>query len=280
MALETADILKQFGFDPEKITDAESFKKQFNTTFISREVAVDDKEIRDAIIGRKIGGIQTKTKRMFKDFGVEFENEDLKDIKLEDLIELGTEKLTTLLQEKETELKSTFESTKDETVIKLDKQIEVLNLRVGELDELNTLNVKKFTDAETDFTGKMKEFKMGSLLKDANSRLKIRNDASDLEKAGFNSVIKSKYSFDIDDKDGLLVMDKDGNRVKNESGNNFATIDEVLTMEAKSGNILQQNNSGGSNVKANAFAGNTNTNTNNNDNNSNGKAVQLHPNAV
>lgn len=278
MALETADILKQFGFDPEKVTDAESFKKQFNTTFISREVAVDDKEIRDAIIGRKIGGIQTKTKRMFKDFGVEFDNEDLKDIKLEDLIELGTDKLTTLLQERETELKSTFESTKDETVIKLNDKIDTFKLRVTELEDLNDENVLKFDKAETDFTGKMKEFKMGSLLKDANSRLKIRNDASDLEKAGFNSVIKSKYSFDIDDKDGLLVMDKDGNRVKNESGNNFATIDEVLTMEAKTGNILQQNNSGGSNVNANIFAGNGNTN--NNDNNSNGKAVQLHPNAL
>ena len=275
MALETADILKQFGFDPEKITDAESFKKQFNETYISREVAVDDVDIKNKIMGRRIGGIHTKTKRIFTDLGVEFTGDELKDIKVEDLMDLGIGKLNDVLKSKETELKSTFESTKDETVIKLNGQIETLNGRVTELDVLNTENVQKLTDANENFAGKIKEFKLGSLLSDSKRRVKILTDTTEFEKDGYEARISKKVHLDFNDKEELLILDENGNRIKNESGNNFATLDEVLTGIAKEGNILQQNNSNSSNARANAFAGNGNTN--NNDNNSNGKAVQLHP---
>jgi hypothetical protein len=76
--------------------------------------------------------------------------------------------------------------------------------------------------------------------------LKLKQNISDLEKAGFNTIIESKYKFELDEQDQLYPVDaKTGERLKSSKQiGAFKSVDEVIMEEANAQKVyaVQDNN--------------------------------------
>jgi len=232
--MELQQILDFMGFK-EAPADIEAFKAEFGKNYIGKNIAAKDPEIRSKVAGEVLGAATVLAKR---EFGLE--GEDLKDKKLEEVLQLGLEKQKNLMDE----LKAAASKGDDEKVKALQDQLESVKKQAKEEADLRKSIAQQLEESQKNFTSEIKKFKVDSTLGQIESKMPWlpTSPVVEVAKEGFKSVLQKKYIFDLDEKGEAIVTDKEGNRIPNESKNDFLKPEDVIKMEADKAGLLAKSN--------------------------------------
>lgn len=229
---EIDTLIEELEKDEKKVEDVDTLIKE---KFIARKLAPQDTDINKHITGKVTGLFNNKFKKKF-----ELENDEIDGKPWEEIVDHIHEKHA----EEVKKLKEDAESKNDdEKVTKLTTELEEVK---GKLkikgEEIMTANKEK-EELQSDFDGKVKSFKIDSLLNGAKTKLSFRDDIKDMEKEGFNAVIKNNYKFELDD-DKLKIFDKEGEPVQNDKKTELVEVDELFTKLATDNGLLKMNPGG------------------------------------
>lgn len=251
------EISEMLGFDSE-FESKDAFKTKFEEKFIAIKNIDGNKEILDPIFGKLKGSVETKLKSSFKKLGIEFESDDIKGKKLEEIIELGVERVETAHTTKFDEFKNSFEGDGKEEIEKLQKTREDENtawkLKYGELEGLRNDLKTELENSNTKHTTDLKQRDLDLLNDKAYGSIKWARDSEgfDLKFIGFKANMKEKYGLELDDDKNLIPTDKEGKRITSaDKVGEFEKWEAILEKEAKEANILKINPKGGKPFQAN-----------------------------
>lgn len=232
--MEFADI-KQFFNLPDEVDSIDKFKEHFNSSYISKDKAHLDDQVRSKATGDVLRRISSKVAGDFSDFGLktsDFEGKPFEEVLSGVAVNIKT-KLTELqesqgkpdkrAQELEARLNS-INQEREQYKSQLDKVL-------GEFDQF-----KAAKDNE------VKSWKLGIKLKEAKERVTFKDNMSELERLGFEAKL-GDFKFDLDESDNVVVKDKTGNFIpsKHKAGA-FADVVEVLDMLADQSGVKKKNN--------------------------------------
>jgi hypothetical protein len=261
------------------VKDINEFKDKFKTKFLSKDEIFDDEDVKKKLddekaklTGKIAGSIATVGKRVFG-----LTNEEIKDKKWEEIIEMGANKSKSRIEELEGGMSS--EDIKKEYESKIEKISKSANDYKTALETLQGTYEKE----KGDFEGKLKGLKTGNLLEGAKTKLMPKlKEMTPAEKLGWDAKINSLL-IDYDEKDNPVIKDKEGKRLQNPNkAGSFLTIDEALEQSAVELDLIKKNNGGGQKINQ-VFMGKENNSGNNgsgNDQNKNLQGRTIHPGAL
>lgn len=252
--MEAKEIIEYLGFDATKIADLEGFKKAFEPeagkpVFI-RADAVKGSHVYSSIVGELRGSIETKIKATAKKYAIDFTPEELKDKKVEELAELAFEKQAALNKTVVDELTAKVGQGNDEKVKEWESKYTKLEGKFNDTKSLLEKTSTDFTKFQEEVITTSKQRKVNDFKNGVFGKLKFRQNASELEKIGFNAKVAEKYSFDEDDKGEVFIKDaKTGARIgSTKVQGTFKTADEVLEEELIALGLHEKNPAGGRQV--------------------------------
>lgn len=226
----------------------DDFKSAFEKKFIKIDAIDDNKEIVNRIYGDRIGSVETKAKSLLKKAGVEFSEEDLKDKKVEDIMELGFGKLSTTHEDALKALKDSAGKTDSEAMTELQGKYETLvTSSKKDFDELNglhgdlkTAHDKLKTDSATEKTTWQKNSQLGDI--DKSIDWATETEFFKERKQSFMGDFAGKYNTKLSDEGNILITDKEGNRIKNEDkAGEHMTYTDMLKKEAVEAKLIKTN---------------------------------------
>lgn len=237
MAIETKDIFGYLGLDESQITDIEKFKQVFNDEEKGFVPAKDHK----AKIGRSMGEFETKIRSAAKTYIPNFDPKVFEGKQLDEKLQFvfeaqaqSNQSMVSDLTGKVQELESSVNKKKDEVVKEWESKYSQLEKKLKDTEKLHSDTISEYTGFKSQAEQMVKGVKLDVRKKEAFGNLKLKQNISDLEKAGFNTIIESKYKFELDEQDQLYPVDaKTGERLKSSKQiGAFKSVDEVLMEEA------------------------------------------------
>lgn len=216
----------------------EDFNTHFQDTFIAKKLATSDKNIRSTIGGEITGSITTAANRAFG-----FTKGETEGLKVEEIVAKGVESFNTKIKE----LEESKENTNDEQVEKLTKDFDKLKEKFNTSESALLDSNKTIESNKLNYEKEIKGNQVSLLLNTEKAKLAYIDDITPLQKAGFESILSSKYKFDLED-DKFGVTDLDGNKIQNENKTEFLNPLEVLKLEATENKLLKMNNTDTSNT--------------------------------
>lgn len=278
-------VIEYLGLNPEKVKTLEDFKKEFDPNFIRTSAIHERKDLIEPLInaayGKRVGVTETELKKVAKEHGLDLSTEEFKDKKIEEIARIvvtkAIENRADYVSELETKVKATGDGAMKEWQTKLEKVEQKLKDKEALLNKTSA----DFESYKTESSNKMKSFQIGYLDNEKRTKLKLKKDISDIEKAGFNAILSQNYQLDLDEKEGLIVRTKDGSRIANEkTAGTFKTWDEILEQEAVKAKLFELNPNSDkkfNHTMVNQNQNNNLNNQNNQNNNRNGKVRKVHP---
>lgn len=208
----------------------DQFKEQFQTKFVLKENVVKDPDLTSAITGKVMGSQMTKIRQMFKEEGIEITEEETKTIKKnEELFQLGMNKL-----------KGTFinqiEDVKKSSALGSDERLKEYEARISKIEkEKNDIKAawkstgEEFEKYKSDISTAMKQKEIDYKVSKAKESLKLRAKINEAERAGFESILKNRLKFDMDDSGSLVIMNANGERIKSKvKAGDFMPAEEAM----------------------------------------------------
>ncbi len=232
------EVASLFGYEvtDEKDFDLSKFKAHVDGKYISREAALDDDEITSRITGKRMGSLTTKIAQAFG-----FKAGELRDKKVEDLIELAARNNAATIDE----LKKRAADGNDKLVAELARQLEEKDRSLLDFQKLSADTKTEFETFKAAKESELKNYKIGHKLAGIKAQIPFIDgfEKDQLRKTGFETLIDSKYQFDLNDNDELVVKDKKGHRIKHPAKTGeHADAGTILTFEAEANNLLKKNN--------------------------------------
>lgn len=233
--MELKDVLSYIGVEAENLED---LKTKFSEKFIPKSEAPDVEKLRSEITGKILGPLQTKIKTSFG-----LETEEVKGLtKWEDIVELAAKRTGDRMEE----LKGLSTQTNDGVVKELNDKLERANKSITEQKQAAQDLRDALEKKESEFTGKIKEFRTNDVKK--NAFLKVVPKLSELketESFWLKSQIDENVIIDFDEKDNPIVLNKEGQRWKdpNKVGS-YLEVDQVIETIAAGQNLIKKNNAG------------------------------------
>lgn len=252
MAIESKDIFNYLGLNEAEITDIEKFKQVFNDEEKGFVPAKDHK----AKIGRSMGEFETKIRSAAKTYIPNFDPKVFEGKQLDEKLQFvfeaqaqSNQSMVSDLTGKVQELESSVNKKKDEVVKEWENRYSQLEKKLKDTEKLHLDTIQEYTGFKSQAEQMVKGVKLDVRKKEAFSSLKLKQNISDLEKAGFNTIIESKYKFELDEQDQLYPVDaKTGERLKSSKQiGAFKSVEEVLMEEAIAQKVyaVQDNKRGG-----------------------------------
>lgn len=256
--------------DDEELTQ-DLLHEKFSSKYVSVDKAGDHEDIVKNVTGRRMGSLTTLLKQQARELGVELP--DAKDAKFEDLL---THTITAYKEStagKINELESALKSGDSDDVVKeWQKKYQSLESKFKDTQSLLEQNKNQFEEFKTNAIKEKREIKLNTVIGGAMNSIKYKSDITDVERAGFKSLVNEKYLFQFDENDNPFIADKQtGKRIPNESKmGEFLTIDEVLSREAEQQKLIAVNpsaerNNGGNERGVKKLGASVQAQTNNND---------------
>jgi hypothetical protein len=230
---EKDEILSFLGFE-----DFDNFKDTFPTKFLTKEAALEDNEIVSRVTARRVSEIASKALPVFKLVDPEFSLNKLKEGRFEDHLLTLEEKAKATLSE----LKDKASAGNDKKLADLEKALEDKDKSILSYKELNERVSNEFESYKSETGNSIKSFKINHQLEQAKNKIQWVDDMTDVQRTGYNALLSSKYQFDIDEKDNIVVVGKDGKRIQSKNKADFATIEEILELEAEQNKLIKKNN--------------------------------------
>lgn len=242
--MDTKDLLNYLGIESANIDD---FKAKFSELY-DKKGSLD----RDAIsqeVGRIKGALEVAVKRMAKENGIEFEADELKDKKLEDIIGISYKKMLANSDTAIQKIKDESRKSKPADIQEWESKVSKLNDKLGQLEATNNQLKDDMVKKEQEFLGTIKKTKLGLQEKSLWSGFKFRHDLDELTRKGFEAYVQEKYKLDLDDKESLIITDKDGKFIPDTTKHGaFKTPHQVILEEATAKNLFEKNPDAGKRI--------------------------------
>jgi len=240
MALTTEQLLKAVKLDGKTFETEEDFVAELSKQYAPIDAPISE-EKKAKVIGGLLGTLETTLKRELKEFGVEHEIDKKKPIQ-DTLAEVMAAIRTTKNEEFEA-LKAQSGTGNDEKIKSLTSELEKFKNKFHEEKDLRTQAVAQWQQKEQEYEGKIKNVKKDYKLTDTySSAVKWKSGITEIEKIGFDSMIKSKYNVDLDEADALIVTDKQGKQIPNPKvAGQTLSFAEVLEMEGTALKVWEVN---------------------------------------
>lgn len=239
MNLKAATEIFGYNVEDEKNFNLEDFKKHVDTQYVLRDNALQDEDLKKKITGTIFGKINTKAAQIFG-----LKSSEVKEKTLEEIMETAKANYTNLINE----AKSGQGSTDDERVAKLEKELNTYKSKAEQLESGLTEWEQKYNNDTASLKGSLKQTKLQHKLNEIKSGIQFVDDfnTNPITKAGFETLINTKYKVDFDEeKDEVVVTDAGGKPVKHPTKTgHFASYADILAMEAEANKLLKKNNGG------------------------------------
>lgn len=231
---EAIELIKFMGIDPETTETIDAAKDLFGNDFIRKSEAIKDETIITKVIGTRMGSLQTDAVRNFKELGVDFEPEEIKGKKLEEILKIGSSKVKNKFEE----IKSTSGGG-DEAVKAWEKKYESQKKKLEETTGLVTSLQKQYEELDLNVKTEKRNSKINEYKKEAIKEIKLRSDLDQLTLVGFNAHLNSKYKIELDEEEKPFVVDLATNaRIQSKKKAGFADFGELFEMEAAANKLI------------------------------------------
>lgn len=236
MAIEIKDILNVLGIEADSELSLQDIEDKHSALFISRAQAHTDEEIVNRATGRRLGGLETEIKRGFRNLGIDFQPEETRGRRLEEIYTLGIEKLQqTIAQYKD-------QAENNEGLNSLKAELESKALRELELqEELNLANTKA-EQALLEADERIKAFTLKTKISEAKARIPFSDSADEMKRVGLDTYFSRHYDVALDEAENLIVADKNGQPVKDKNTDSNLSFEEVYRQMAAHHKLLKLNN--------------------------------------
>lgn len=232
MALDQKQIA-EFLFDEAKEFESiDQFKDALHKKYVSREVAVDDEEIKNKVTGKVLGTIETKAKR---EFGLS--EEEIKDKKASEVIEIGAAKLKARIAELEKGIKEGGKG--GEELVKLQEELALQRKIAADNEALARANATKLEEREQAHKQELQSFEVRFKIDQIKSSIQWADVANQFARKGWENHIAENFNFAIVDGK-LIATDKAGNQIRNEKGTGNLTAEELLKLEAEKAGLVKK----------------------------------------
>lgn len=236
------EIFDVLGIKSDEIKSLEDFRVTFEKEFIRKNQVEQDKDISSKIFGKRIGSVESKVKSISKKHGVDFTADEIKDKQVEDLIELSFSKIIDNNNKIVDDLKKESTGSKDEVAKGWEEKYTKLESKYKDTEGLLQSTKNDFEGFKTQTATERKNDKLNIFKEQSLGKLKFKPNIKEVEKAGFLSIIDSKYDLDLDEQGSLFVKDKKGERLKSAKVvGTFKSVEEVLEEEALKAEVIQIN---------------------------------------
>lgn len=245
--LKPEALLEYLGFKPEEVKDLDTFKKSFDTEFGRKAQLINDKEFVGKIFGQRVGSIENKFKSIVKKMGVELTDEEVKGKSVEEIQEYAMLKIADINKKAMEDLEKSSKGSKDEQVKEWKDKYTALDSKFKDTQSLLEKTSSDFEGFKKESAGKFRESTLNRFKNDAFGKIKFRQNATEIEKKGFMSVIADKYDFDLDENEQFFIKDKkSGNRIPSTKvTGQFKTAEDVLSEELIANKLAEVNPQGG-----------------------------------
>lgn len=232
--LKTTDLLDLLGL-PQETKTLEELRQTFEQKYVPLEALKDPKNphaqnLAPAFVGKVTGVTATTLKRKLKQYGLELTGEEVKDRPLEQLVELGLEKLhdhqNQKLRSLEEQLSQNTDQKTQELASKLDKLQAKYNDTTALLDQARQQYETERGSWEQQLRGQRLDWERAKLHETA---IRWRPDVKEVEKEGFFARLSKAYKLELDEQGRLEVLDASGKRIPSgKQAHAFKTYEEVL----------------------------------------------------
>ena len=184
MSVDSKEMAKWL-FDQEKeFASLDEFKEELAKKYVSREVAVDDEDIRNRVTGKTLGSLETKFKRAFN-----LTEDDVKGKKLSDLFEVAQQRINTQIEDLKEQAKSTG---KDDEGYKA--QLAELKKQKGEYESLANELTQKLEQKEVESQKAIDNYIINQEVMRIKSSLSWSDSVNQFAKKGFDLELNERYS--------------------------------------------------------------------------------------
>lgn len=228
--MEFAEIKEFLGID-DSIETIDQFKEKFNSSFLSREKAHLDDEVKGKAVGDVIRRLGSKVAQEFGDFGIK--TTDFEKNPFEDVIKIAAANVKAKLQDGD-------HAKPEKKYLDLEAQFNTVK---QERDQFRTQLETVGNDFETykqTKDGEVKTWKIGTMFEKVKEKVAFK-DMTDIERLGFETKVQNSLMLDLDG-DSLIVKTKDGKFIPSKlKAGGFADPVEALTLIAEEANVLKKN---------------------------------------
>jgi hypothetical protein len=223
----------------------DEFKTSFTGKYFTDQNAWDAPSVKDKF-GKTFGAITSKAKSFLKQFGAEFEEGELKDKNPEDVFLLGLEKITNNHKTVLEEAKKTGASKPSEKEKELEAKLLKIQGDYTNLESVNKTQKQEFDTKINNFAAETKQNNINNIESKLWGSFAWGTD-KELEKTGFKTVIKDKYTIDIDEQGNpFMIENKTKQKVPNPKVNStFLSPEEILQKEGIEMKVFKMNQDGG-----------------------------------
>lgn len=254
--MELKDIIGYLGIDGEidgKEITLDQFKEKFKENYFTEEQVFQDKSILNKFTSKTLNSVEDNIMKVAKGYGVEFNKEDFKGKKTEEILDSLFKSHSGTHQEEVDKLKLDASKKGDDKYKSLNEDFTKAKAKITDLETLNKSTAEKLTLAEKTHSSDIMDFKKGYLKKEIFSDLKYTPDLDPMTKKGFISTMNEKYKLDFDEKGDSFITDFEGKRIENpEKHGTFLTPKEVYEKEGKEAKVISINPKAGEPVQGQA----------------------------
>lgn len=233
---EVADFLfdKEDGVEIDKLESTDQLKDAFHKKYVSRQIAIEDEDIKSKVTGKVLGTLDTKVRRAF-----ELTEDEAKGKKVSELIELGEAKVKAKVEELQAKIKNGKTDGDDEAVKKLQDELSETKRRAKEFETVAAESVNQVNILKETHQKELQGFEVNFKLSNLKAEITWADSANVFAKKGWENHIAENYTFAMNDGK-LIVTDKEGNQIKNDNGTGFISPKDLLTKEADKAGLIKK----------------------------------------
>lgn len=256
---EALDALKFLGIENTEDMNIDKFKeavrgKYYTGDEIFSRYAVENKA---TFNGKVFGSAQTKIKKNFEELGVEFEDGELKDLMLEDMVKLGNTKILSKVEQIKADIEKQAGLTIDQRIAEKEAELGKYKAKASDYEKLLKQKATDFENKEKEYQGQLKNSEINFHKKSVIGSLNYLPDLDPYKKKGFLAEMDEKFTVDLDETGTPIPLDrKTGSRIPSDKTHGtFLSIDELYSIEAAKAGVISVTPQGGKKVEPKAPAG-------------------------
>lgn len=245
--IKAQDLLNLLGLPAEEATNLDAIREKFEQTYVPLEALKDPKnphaaQLAPAFVGKVTGVTATTLKRKLKAYGLDLTAEEMKDKPLEQLVEMGMEKLAESQSQKLRSLEDQLSQSSDQKTQELTNKLEKLQAKYQDTTSLLEQARQQYETERGTWESQLKGQKLEWARAKAHESIKWRPDIKEVERDGYFARLQRDYKLELDESGRLEVLDASGKRIPStRQAHSFKTYDEVLEESGKSLGVWSEN---------------------------------------
>lgn len=253
--IKSSDLLQLLGL-PSDTSNLEEIRQKFEETYVPVEALKDPKnpyaqQLAPAFVGKVTGVATTTLKRKLKNLGVELTAEEIRDKPLEQVLEVGLEKVAESTSQKIKTLEEQIGQSSDQKSAELTAKLEKLTAKYNDTTQLLEQARQQYETERTQWEQQFRGQRLEWARSKAHEAIKWRPDVKEVEREGFFARLNREYKLELDDQGRLEVLDPSGKRIPSgKQAHAFKTYEEVLEEAGKSLGVWADNPQAGKPVSA------------------------------